>query len=206
MIVIYTTGLGVSESGKKPESMAKNVNLPYRIFEYQDILENTSDALLKKHSTYGGPIMRKGKKLLYDYATDATLYEKHKEAVLNKLKALIDTLPVNEEIALVGHSLGCVVFYDYLYQRPQNLRITKFITTGNPLPMFKGNDYFSLIKVDWTNYWEDSDPIAHKMFLLTCKDVEHKSRHFWKGWNWLAHIAYLKSKKLAKKVRKNILE
>lgn len=208
MRVIYTGGIGLSENGMTPEVMAKNIGLPYKIFEYQDIMEKRSDKLLEKHLTYGGPMMQKGKQLLYDYAGDETLYLKNRDAILKKLDDLVATIPFHEELVFVSHSMGSVIFYDYIikYWNLRQARLMGIVTMGCPLPLLRGENYKGFFPyVKWVNYWEDSDPVSHKLFRSSIIDKEHKSYHFWKGWSWLSHVAYLKSGKLAKRIKKDIL-
>ena len=108
-----------------------------------------------------------------------------------------------DEIILIAHSWGCVIFYDYLKEIGDS-RVKKLITMGCPIPLDRGEDYTNLEGVDWVNYWEYNDPIAHKMFREGIDDRRYKSWNVFKSWNPLAHISYLKSRSLSRKIKKEI--
>lgn len=200
MFIVIANGLGVSENEGIAKKLADRLGKPYKILPWQGLVEKESDVLLAKHTTYGGPSARLGKKLLYEYAFDETSYDDTKEKIQLQLSAILDVV-FDEEIVFIGHSMGTIILYDYLKEIGDS-RVRTFITTGCPLPLIKKEKYTDLPAIKWVNYWEDSDPVAHKLFRKFIVDEEFENYNFWKGWNWLSHLGYFKSRKLASKIEK----
>lgn len=202
MKIILTTGIGRTEKENVPEPLAKRLKQPYQIFKWQDIIENDADQLIRIHTRYGSKLARYLRAKMYDYGYDETSYQKHKHEIMCRLENMIKSTPGDDDIILIGHSWGCVIFYDYLNSHSLS-RVKKLITFGNPIPFVKGQSYYGFSGIDWVNYYEPSDPVAHKMLRTTIKDVKFTNRTL-KGMLPLAHIAYFKSKKLAKWIRKEL--
>lgn len=200
--VILTAGIGKSEKENKPERLAKRLDIPYSIFRWQETMEDQVDKLITKHTSYGNFFSNKLKEWLYDYASDATLYEPNKHKIFKLMKEMLNQVE-EEEIILIANSWGCVVFYDFL-KEVGDPRVKTLITTGCPMPLAKGEDYGNIEGVQWINYWEGSDPIANKVLRDGVSDREFKNFNPISGWNPLAHIGYFKSKALAKKIKKDI--
>ena len=198
MRLIGTTGVGKTEKQNVPETLLRRLGFDYDVIAYQDIIETQSDKLAKKHTTYGSFLVKLTRRFAYDYAYDETSYNKNKEEILDRLQVLVDSSK-DEDIAFVGHSWGCVIFYDFIRER-RSRNVKKLITFGNPIPLNKGEDYTDLdsMGVEWINYWEKNDPIAHKMLRLFVSDIEFKNPHWLRGRFFFSHIGYFKSKKMAK--------
>lgn len=91
--------------------------------------------------------------------------DKVRRDVLNRV---IQQLPADGSIVLIGHSLGSVVAADLLPRIPNDLKIAGMITIGSPLA--QGN--FDLSKLEtnlreppsnlawWINFWSHWDPVA----------------------------------------------
>lgn len=205
MKVILTTGLGRSEKQDVPLKLAEKLEQESEIFKWQDLVEIDGDPLISKHTSYGTRSAKKLRKLLFEYAYDETSYCDHKYKIFEKLKGVLDKSPEDEDITLIAHSLGTVIFYDYL-KEIGDARVKKLITFGCPIPLLKGEMYNSLNGVKWINYWENSDPLAHKLIRHGIQDRDFHSKHWLKGWNPLAHMTYFKSRWLSKEIIKELAE
>lgn len=206
MRIIGATGVGVSAKENVPKPLLERIGLPYNIFKWQDIIEKDSNKLIKTHTTYGTRSAKYLRTKLYDYAFDAISYRDHKEKIQKRLDTLIKNIN-DPEIVLIGHSWGSIIFYDYLKENPDSvIIIDKLITFGCPIPFAKNGKHKNINGVKWINYWEDSDPFAHKMFRSMVIDREFHNRNWLKGWNPLSHLSYFKSRKLAKLIKKDIVE
>lgn len=88
-----------------------------------------------------------------------------RERVLNRV---LESLPKEGSIVLVGHSLGSVIAADVLTKLPRALHIAGMVTVGSPLAQAN----FDLGKLDtdlkeppanlewWVNFWSRTDPVA----------------------------------------------
>lgn len=200
MHAILTTGVGRTEKENVPEKLAKRLGITYNVFKWQSIVERPADKLIQKHTQYGSKLAKMLRKKAYEYGYDAVGYPEYSGEIRHQLNQLIGNVD-SDEIVLIGHSWGCVIFYEYLkYLKndPHN-RVKKFITFGNPIPFVFGEDYKSIVDVEWINYYENSDVIAHKMLR---RGIEDKKISI--GWGPLVHTKYFKSKKLAKKIIKDL--
>jgi hypothetical protein len=179
--LILATGIGRSEKSFVPEKLAKRLGKPYKIFDWQKHVESIPDPLRKKHLTYGDTESKILKSLMYDYLFDETAYDIMKEKILEDLHHMIKSHG-DSDLSLICHSCSCVIFYDYLVEyRPNN--IINFITMGNPLPFNKGDNYDGFFPSKWVNFYEESDPVAHKMFREGVEDIDFNSRNVLTGWN-----------------------
>lgn len=91
--------------------------------------------------------------------------ERVRSGVLNRI---LQQLPDEGSIVLIGHSLGSVIAADLLPRIPHRLKIAGMVTIGSPLA--QGN--FDLKKLDtdlqdppsnlewWVNFWSATDPVA----------------------------------------------
>lgn len=91
--------------------------------------------------------------------------EATRRSVLNRI---LDQLPDEGTLILIGHSLGSVIAADLLPRLPQALQLAGMITVGSPLA--QGN--FDLTKLEtnlknppsnlhwWINFWSGTDPVA----------------------------------------------
>ena len=198
--VIITTGIGRSEKVNQPEKLAERLGLPYRIFDWQQYIEPESDELMIRHTQYGSMVAKKARKAIYDYLYDETGYTMKRDEIMDGLETLIRTSGFTE-IVLVGHSWGAVIMYDFMEHGDTHGQVKTLITTGCPLPFRFGGDIQCPVYVEWYNYWEKNDAIAHKILKPFCVDIEFKSSNWFKGWNVAAHASYFKSRKLAKMIR-----
>lgn len=198
MKLILATGIGRSEKAMQPKRLADRLDRPYMIFDWQQYIEPESDALAKKHTSYGSKGAKAARTAIYDYLYDETGYCKNRTKIHKSLSEMISSVNSNE-VVLIGHSWASVIFYDYLLETKDS-RVVKLITTGAPVPFKHGLD-IEPIFCPWENYWEKNDALAHQMFTEGCKDIEFRSPNFWKGWNLLSHMSYFKSKKLSKMIK-----
>jgi len=201
--IVFSSGVGKIEREDLPKVLAKRIGLPYIIFKWQDIVEDSSDKLLDRHTSYGSWLNRILKSFIYDFIYDETSYNINKKEIQYKISQELSNISEDEDIIIIAHSWGCVLFYDYLNEIGDP-RVKQFFTFGCPLPLSKGEKYQELKGIEWINYWEANDPIAHQLFRKGIEDRRHISKNIFKRWNPLAHISYLTSRTLAKKVKKDI--
>lgn len=85
-------------------------------------------------------------------------------------RRILEQLPTEGEIVLLGHSLGSVIAADLLRRLPPELTVKGFVTIGSPLAngQFNVDDLFKLLRTPlsnvswWVNFWSGSDPVAAK--------------------------------------------
>ncbi|WP_331713148.1 alpha/beta hydrolase family protein [Corynebacterium suranareeae] len=85
-------------------------------------------------------------------------------------RRILEQLPEQGEIVLLGHSLGSVIAADLLRRLPPELKVKGFVTIGSPLAngQFNVDDLFKLLRTPlsnvawWVNFWSGSDPVAAK--------------------------------------------
>lgn len=199
--IIYTAGIGRSEKSESPEKMAKRIGLPYKIFNWQQYIESDSENLVKIHTSYGSKTSKKMKSIMYDYIYDETSYCEKRIMILDRLKDLIDDSGFTD-IVLIGHSWGAVIMHDYCSIKPDQ-RIETLITMGCPIPFKHGKGFTSpIFLLNWFNFWEKNDWIAHKMLKNGCTDIEFKSKSWLRGWNVASHTSYFVSRSLSKIIKK----
>ncbi|WP_245670225.1 alpha/beta hydrolase [Corynebacterium crudilactis] len=83
---------------------------------------------------------------------------------------ILEQLPEEGEIVLLGHSLGSVIAADLLRRLPAGLSVKGFVTIGSPLANgeFNVDDLFKMLRTPpsnlawWVNFWSGSDPVAAK--------------------------------------------
>lgn len=95
------------------------------------------------------------------YMKNATVREK----VLHRV---LESLPQQGSIVLVGHSLGSVIAADVLTRIPDKLEIAGMVTVGSPLA--QGNFDLGKLETDlkeppatlqwWVNFWSRTDPVT----------------------------------------------
>lgn len=84
------------------------------------------------------------------------------------MRFILDQLPTNGEILLLGHSLGSVIAIDLLDHLPTSLHVRRFITLGSPAnsnALHRGSErllkkfpYKSVL--DWTNFFNPRDIVT----------------------------------------------
>lgn len=132
-------------------------------------------------------------KVLKIFAKEASLFlnnevyrSKVRERLLDKILDELD-----EEIILVGHSLGSVVCLETLHHLESKVSIARFVCLGSPLgtpifhKFFKNKEKPEVLKGDWYNIYDVDDFVSS--FLLTNPpyqvipkiiNVEAKTKYF----------------------------
>lgn len=196
--IIIAAGIGRSEKAiSGPEKLGKRLGLPYKVFNWQQYIEEESDELTILHTSYGSKVARLTRKLIYDYLYDETSYSEKRSLIIDKLREFIDESGFTE-VVLIGHSWGSVIMYEYTRC---HYGVSKLITMGCPIPFKHGLDVED-VYCDWFNYWEHNDGIAHQIFNQECINIEFKSKNWLKKFNLMVHSNYFGSRKMAKMIRK----
>lgn len=128
------------------------------------IKDRVAKAIIKITSRYG-KIHTWGLKI---FAKEASLYinnAKYRNEVKARLLEKIEESQ-EEEIVLVGHSLGSVVCFDVMQNLDTKYSISRFIFLGSPLGIPVFYDFFSnrskpqSLKGDWVNFYDIDDFVA----------------------------------------------
>lgn len=90
-------------------------------------------------------------------------------------KCIVDQLPTEGDIVILGHSLGSVIAADLLLRLPEGLTVKGLATIGSPLSNenFNVDDIAKHLKTPpsnlswWVNFWSGSDPVAAKRGVST---------------------------------------
>lgn len=201
--IIFVPGVGRSEKAEKNcKIMAERLGHDYVIVNWQKEVELMADPLIETHCSYGSWLAKKLRKLFYDVAFDGSSYESFRDTAIDQLRnTYIDMASKHDRIILISFSWGTVISYDFLneYITPS---ITDFVTLASPLPFAKPRGYTSLTSKNWLNFWEKSDVIGHQLFKPGIKDIEINTGL--KGVSPLSHISYLKSKKCARIIKREL--
>lgn len=83
-------------------------------------------------------------------------------------RRIVEQLPQEGEIVILGHSLGSVVAADLLRRLPKGLTVKGLVTLGSPLAndLFNVGDLFKNLHTPprnlewWVNFWSGTDPVS----------------------------------------------
>ena len=211
--IVYVHGIKLNRDDTFPNKMIKEFGN-----EYEHIKSNWGEVVglfFDKYfdENYEKPTKRhfilmktyKLRRMFWEFVGDVLIYFTKRDLIIDKLH---DQVKGDEKVVIIAHSMGSVIV-DEMLRKHSPLNVVKVITMGNPLAMFRiGETGRHSIIYDWANYYEQNDWIATKIQKLPgyvfVRDIEVKSKHVWKGWNFLSHITYWKSNDLIDKIKESI--
>ncbi|MFW1985619.1 esterase/lipase family protein [Acinetobacter guillouiae] len=155
------------------ESIANNLDdeetlpedvIPKNILVPSSFKDKVAKAIIKITSHYG-KIHTWG---LKNFAREASLYLNNVK-YRNEVKAkLLEKIEENqdEDVVLIGHSLGSVVCFDVMQNLDPKYKISRFITLGSPLGIPVFYNFFNnrnkplSLKGEWINFYDTDDFVA----------------------------------------------
>lgn len=118
-----------------------------------------------------------------------------------------------EHVTVFAHSLGGLIFTDYLRSRTE-LRNVSLVTFGCNIGLFTLGERFVPVpqlaeQGTWWNLYSARDmlgfPLAGDPNLRHVKDIEVSVGGWFKGWTGLAHVRYWDDRRLWRKTIPNLL-
>lgn len=155
-----------------------------------------------------GPLRRLTVETLADalaYATQPSLVRAVHNEVTQALTRLYPAGPSDVPLIVCAHSLGGLVFADYLrlYRaEPRLSSLAAFVTFGCNIPLFSLVEPFNvptLGRAKWLNYWDPDDCLGFPLKVLPnlaphVEDVRVNVGGPMTWWNGLAHLGYWNDK------------
>lgn len=210
--IIYIHGIRLSRKDDFAEKMAKEIgnNFEHHFFNWGETVGKDFDQYFDSNYKKPGKFRRKKmltykiRRLFWELVGDVLIYFSRKEKIID---SLIKIMEKEEDVILIGHSMGCLILQDAL-SRYNIKNISKVITLGNPSAMFSVGSEVKIEKFySWTNFYEKNDIIATKINQISkyhIIDKEFKSSNIFKGHSVFAHVSYWKSNKLIKEIKELI--
>jgi len=144
------------------------------------------------------------KKLIFDFALDATAYDYYKDQMISKVeKDYLELKCKYEKVSILAYSLGTWITYDLMKNNP-SIKPDNYITFGCNFPFHRMDKYNSLPEVKWINIWENYDVLSMPLKREGIKDIEFKAENILLSWNPIAHLSYLKSRRFCDIIKKEI--
>ncbi len=147
--------------------------------EKADIGDILKDKVINWAKTKGTRFARKNRKRVMDFASpamgDIVYTQRRGENVLDLLKTEIEA--IDDDIILLGHSLGGVLSMDLLSGRLRPANVTKLVTAGSQPSYFGGADSLETLRLDltkkaialpgefppWLNFYDPSDFLSFRV-------------------------------------------
>lgn len=173
-----------------------------------DQLEHKFLRTVEKRGSKGNVLQ----KLFTGTAADAIVYltnPRLREQLFYLLDYEMGRLRV-DDATVICHSLGCLIFTDYMRERP-GARIGKLVTMGCNVGWFTMGQRFrmprNLASTPWLNVFDSADglgfPLGGDPALAHVEDVEVRLGNFLTRWNvgatGLSHLMYWGDSRLFKK-------
>ncbi len=145
------------------------------------------------------------RRLFWEVVGDVLIYFTKRDIIIEQLH---DEIKGQENVILVGHSMGCVIIDEMLTAyKPKNIR--KVVTLGNPLAIFRLANLRPMNKewYIWDNHYEKNDWIACLLNKVAgyehVNDIEFKAKGI-RSFSILAHTTYWRDEKLHKRIVQRI--
>jgi hypothetical protein len=200
------------------EASRQGAVLYAKAIHWAPLLDLMSTAFLKD-AQKRGQVSNPSRKLVTNTLADALMYRADRP-VAEKIYYVIDydlRQLRGSPVHFIGHSLGCLVFLDYLMSR-NGVRVASFNTMGCNIPLFTLGAPLKLPvqlqpgAVNWRNYYYDSDALGFP--LCGVPELQHVQDRLIGdsgGFQWsdivpgLSHVDYFGDAWLAKKLMRDIL-
>ncbi|MEM8893091.1 MAG: hypothetical protein AAGC88_00855 [Bacteroidota bacterium] len=178
------------------------------------------------------------RKFIVSFLSDATayrqtsrpdvypVYEKINERIEQSMSQLLTGIGnENTPLLVLGHSLGCHIMTNYIYDRQNSGEPDSFknfstmkglITFGNNMPLF-AMAYDNIVPISlpngclWNNVYDEDDVLGYPLKPLSgydnlagLKDIKIDSGSAWTMWNPLSHNGYWTDGSFAKIVAKEV--